>query len=185
MSEELLALTVDIVSAHVSNNTVSPSELPSLISSVHKALADTAPPVAPEAPKQDPAVSIRSSVKPDYIVSLESGKKMKMLKRYLMTNYGITPDDYRRKWGLPNDYPMVAPNYAQQRKELAVKIGLGRGGRKSAAKPTAKSSPNKAKADASKGSPTPPATLKVPLKKPSVTRSRPKAGTSAKPRKRT
>jgi predicted transcriptional regulator len=103
------------------------SDLPTLIKSVHDALACLGQPAPAEAEaKQQPAVSIRSSVKPDHIVSLESGKKMKMLKRYLMTNYQMTPADYRKKWGLPSDYPMVAPDYAATRKALAVKIGLGR-----------------------------------------------------------
>jgi len=124
--ETLLELTADIVASHVSNNSVSVGDLPTLIRSVHgalQALGNT--PAAPEI-ELKPAVPIRSSIKPDYIVSLESGKKMKMLKRYLQTNYGMTPDDYRKKWGLPADYPMVAPNYAEQRAALAVKIGLGR-----------------------------------------------------------
>jgi predicted transcriptional regulator len=124
-SNDLLSLTADIVTAHAGNNEVSISELPTLIASVHKALAGASAPAEPAAPAQAPAVSIRASVKPDHLVSLESGRKMKMLKRYLMTNYGMTPADYRAKWGLPKDYPMVAPNYAQRRKELAVKIGLG------------------------------------------------------------
>jgi predicted transcriptional regulator len=135
-SNDLLALTADIVSAHVGNNNVTAAELPGLIVSVHKALSGAGAPAEPAAPPQQPAVPIRSSVKPDHIISLESGKKMKMLKRYLMTNYGMTPADYRAKWGLPKDYPMVAPNYAQQRKALAMKIGLGRG-RRGAAKPVA------------------------------------------------
>ncbi|HWW65045.1 MAG TPA: MucR family transcriptional regulator [Sphingomonadaceae bacterium] len=125
MSETLITLTADIVSAHVSNNSVAVSDLPALIENVHNALSglgDT--PAEPEV-KQEPAVSIRSSVKPDYVVCLEDGKKLKMLKRHLMTHYQMTPDDYRRKWNLPADYPMVAPNYAEQRRSLAKKIGLG------------------------------------------------------------
>lgn len=124
-NEILITLTADIVAAHVSNNSVSVSDLPALIQNVHAALAtlDTAAP-APEV-KQEPAVSVRSSVKPDYIVCLEDGKKLKMLKRHLMTHYQMTPDDYRAKWNLPADYPMVAPNYAEQRRSLAKKIGLG------------------------------------------------------------
>ena len=183
MSEDFLALTADIVSAHVGNNTVAPSELPTLISSVHKALAASAAPAAPETPKTDPAVPVRSSIKPDYLVSLESGKKVKMLKRYLMTNYGMTPADYRTKWGLPKDYPMVAPNYAQRRKELAVKFGLGR---KTAPKPAAKAAPKKAapKAKAPKASPTPAAALRITPKKAGVTRGRPKGSTKAKPPKK-
>jgi predicted transcriptional regulator len=123
--QDFLALTADIVSSHVANNTVAVSDLPTLISNVYAALAKLGGVVEAEKPKQEPAVSIRASVKPDYIVSLEDGKKLKMLKRHLMTHYNMTPDEYRAKWGLPADYPMVAPNYALQRQELAKKIGLG------------------------------------------------------------
>tara|TARA_R110000850_G_scaffold108602_2_gene221071 strand:- start:17288 stop:17755 length:468 start_codon:yes stop_codon:yes gene_type:complete len=123
--QDVLALTADIVSSHVANNTVAVSDLPILIQNVYAALAKLGGAVEPEKPKQEPAVSIRASVKPDYIVSLEDGKKLKMLKRHLMTHYNMTPDEYRAKWGLPADYPMVAPNYALQRQELAKKIGLG------------------------------------------------------------
>ncbi len=123
--EILVTLTSDIVAAHVSNNSVAVSDMPLLISNVYGALAGLQQEAAPVQPKQEPAVSIRSSIKPDYIVCLEDGKKLKMLKRHLMTHYQMTPDDYRAKWGLPADYPMVAPNYAQQRRELAKKIGLG------------------------------------------------------------
>ena len=126
MTETIITLTADIVAAHVSNNSVAVSDLPTLITNVHNALAGlggNAP--APEV-RAEPAVSIRASVKPDYIVCLDDGKKLKMLKRHLMTHYGITPDEYRAKWGLPADYPMVAPNYAEQRRTLALKIGLGR-----------------------------------------------------------
>ena len=123
--EMLITLTSDIVAAHVSNNSVAVSDLPVLIQNVHSALAGlSATAAAPEA-KPEPAVSVRSSVKPDYIVCLEDGKKLKMLKRHLMTHYQMTPDDYRAKWGLAADYPMVAPNYAEQRRNLAKKIGLG------------------------------------------------------------
>lgn len=123
--ESLITLTADIVSAHVSNNSVAVSDLPMLIQNVYTALAGlSAPQVAPEE-KPVPAVSVRASIKPDYIVCLEDGKKLKMLKRHLMTHYSMTPDDYRAKWGLPADYPMVAPNYAAQRRTLAKKIGLG------------------------------------------------------------
>ncbi len=124
-AQALLALTADIVSSHVANNTVAVSDLPSLIQNVHGALAKLGGDVQPEAPKQEPAVSIRASVKPDFVVCLEDGKKLKMLKRHLMTHYNMTPDEYRAKWGLPADYPMVAPNYALKRQELAKKIGLG------------------------------------------------------------
>jgi predicted transcriptional regulator len=96
-----------------------------LIQNVYGALAGLHSEVAPPQPKQEPAVSIRSSIKPDFIVCLEDGKKLKMLKRHLMTHYQMTPDEYRAKWGLPADYPMVAPNYADQRRTLAKKIGLG------------------------------------------------------------
>jgi predicted transcriptional regulator len=126
LSETLITLTADIVSAHVSNNSVSVSDLPQLIANVHGALSALGGAAAPEPEvKAVPAVPIRSSIKPDYLVSLEDGKKLKMLKRHLMTHHQMTPEDYRRKWGLPADYPMVAPNYAEQRRTLAKKIGLG------------------------------------------------------------
>ena len=131
LQETLITLTADIVAAHVSNNSVAVSDLPLIIQSVHGALSGLGgAPAAPEQPKQEPAVSIRASVKPDYIVCLEDGKKLKMLKRHLMTHYGMTPDEYRAKWSLPADYPMVAPKYAETRRELAKKIGLGRKPRK-------------------------------------------------------
>ena len=124
-SETLITLTADIVSAHVSNNSVAVNDLPTLIQNVHNALSGLGGrPEEPEV-KQEPAVSVRSSIKPDYIVCLEDGKKLKMLKRHLMTHYKMTPDEYRQKWGLNSDYPMVAPNYAEQRRSLAKKIGLG------------------------------------------------------------
>ncbi len=124
--ETFITLTADIVAAHVSNNSVAVSDIPVLIRNVHGALIGLSSP-APEAPvKLEPAVSIRSSIKPDYVVCLEDGKKLKMLKRHLMTHYKMTPDQYRTKWGLPADYPMVAPNYAETRRMLAKKIGLGR-----------------------------------------------------------
>ena len=125
MNETLITLTADIVAAHVSNNSVAVGDLGTLISNVHGALSTLgSPTVAPEV-KQEPAVSVRSSIKPDYVVCLEDGKKLKMLKRHLMTHYNMTPDQYRAKWNLPADYPMVAPNYAEQRRALAKKIGLG------------------------------------------------------------
>ena len=124
--QDLLSLTADIVTAMVSNNKVPASELPDLIASVHDALGNTGKPIEVEQPKPEPAVSVRSSIKHDYLVCLEDGAKLKMLKRYLMTNYALTPDDYRAKWGLPKDYPMVAPAYAETRRALAVNIGLGR-----------------------------------------------------------
>jgi predicted transcriptional regulator len=125
IQETLVTLTADIVSAHVSNNSVAVSDLPLLIQNVHSALTGLGTAVVEPEVKQEPAVSIRSSVKPDYIVCLEDGKKLKMLKRHLMTHYQMTPEQYRAKWNLPADYPMVAPNYAEQRRTLAKKIGLG------------------------------------------------------------
>jgi predicted transcriptional regulator len=132
MQETFITLTADIVAAHVSNNSVAVSDIPTLIANVHGALVGLGGPAPVPVVKLEPAVSIRSSIKPDYIVCLDDGKKLKMLKRHLMTHYGMTPDDYRAKWGLAADYPMVAPNYAEQRRSLAVKIGLGtkRGKRK-------------------------------------------------------
>lgn len=123
--DTLLTLTADIVAAHVSNNSVAVNDLPNLIQNVHAALADISGKAAAAEPTPQPKVSIRSSVKPDYIVCLEDGKKLKMLKRHLMTHYKMTPDQYRQKWGLSADYPMVAPNYAEQRRNLAKSIGLG------------------------------------------------------------
>ena len=125
IQETLVTLTADIVAAHVSNNSVAVSDLPVLIQNVHGALTGLGRAVTEPEVKQEPAVSIRSSVKPDYIVCLEDGKKLKMLKRHLMTHYQMTPEQYRAKWNLPADYPMVAPNYAEQRRTLAKKIGLG------------------------------------------------------------
>ena len=126
MSETLITLTSDIVAAHVSNNNVAVEDVPALITTVYSALAGLggSAPVVEE--KLEPAVSIRSSVKKDHLVCLEDGKKMKMLKRHLMTEHGMTPDEYRQRWGLAADYPMVAPDYAETRRDLAVKIGLGR-----------------------------------------------------------
>lgn len=128
--EMLVALTADIVIAHVSNNKLGQAELPQLISAVHGALnaVVTSEAVEPDVASK-PAVSVRSSIKPDYLVCLEDGKKMTMLKRHLMVHYGLTPADYRTKWNLPKDYPMVSPNYASRRRELALQIGLGRGRR--------------------------------------------------------
>ena len=123
--DTLLTLTADIVAAHVSNNSVAVNDLPNLIQNVHAALSGIVGSNSAPEPKPEPKVSIRSSVKPDFIVCLEDGKKLKMLKRHLMTHYGMTPDQYRQKWGLSADYPMVAPNYAEQRRKLAKSIGLG------------------------------------------------------------
>jgi predicted transcriptional regulator len=123
--DTLLTLTADIVAAHVSNNSVSVNDLPTLIQNVHGALTGISNQGAAPEVRPEPKVSVRASVKPDYIVCLEDGKKQKMLKRHLMTNHGMTPDEYRQKWGLAADYPMVAPNYAEQRRTLAKSIGLG------------------------------------------------------------
>jgi predicted transcriptional regulator len=126
MQETYITLTADIVAAHLTNNSVAVSDIPVLIQNVHNALIGLGGPVIVPEVKQEPAVSIRASIKPDYIICLDDGKKLKMLKRHLMTHYGMTPDDYRAKWNLPADYPMVAPNYAETRRMLAKKIGLGR-----------------------------------------------------------
>jgi predicted transcriptional regulator len=123
--DTLLTLTADIVAAHVSNNSVAVNDLPHLIQNVHSALSGiSARPAAPEA-KPEPKVSVRSSIKPDFITCLECGQKQKMLKRHLMTAHNETPVEYRQRFGLAADYPMVAPNYAQQRSKLAKEIGLG------------------------------------------------------------
>jgi predicted transcriptional regulator len=124
VNTSVLGLTAQIVSAHVSNNSVSPDALPSLIQEVYRTLAGVGKePTEPERPQ--PAVPIKKSVFADHIVCLEDGKKLKMLKRHLKTAYNMTPDQYRERWGLPPDYPMVAPNYARHRSSLAKKIGLG------------------------------------------------------------
>ncbi|HEY4134510.1 MAG TPA: MucR family transcriptional regulator [Alphaproteobacteria bacterium] len=128
-SSDLLVLTTEIVSSHVANNTVSLSDLPQLIQQVYATLAGIgkapAGHVGSLGERPDPAVPVKKSITPDYIVCLEDGRKLKMLKRHLKTAYDMTPDDYRERWDLPADYPMVAPNYAKQRSSLAKKIGLG------------------------------------------------------------
>ncbi|WP_413204676.1 MucR family transcriptional regulator [Rhodospirillum sp. A1_3_36] len=128
--KELVELTSTIVAAHVANNSVPLSDLPDLIASVYKSLTElgAAPTVVEEKPQ--PAVPIKKSVTQDFIICLEDGKKLKMLKRHLKTAYGMTPEEYREKWGLPSDYPMVAPSYADHRSSLAKKIGLGTRSRK-------------------------------------------------------
>ena len=131
MSEDIIvSLAADIVSAYVANNSVPAADLPSLINSVHGALRDLATgvstPAVVEAPPQEPAIAIKKSVTPDFIICLEDGKRFKSLKRHLMTAYDLTPEAYRAKWTLPSDYPMVAPAYAKQRSELALSLGLGR-----------------------------------------------------------
>ena len=125
---ELTEMTAEIVSAYVSNNAVATADLPGLIAGVHRALSGVGAPAeaAADAAPKEPAVPVKKSVNPDYIVCLEDGKKLKMLKRYLRTNYDMSPEEYRARWGLPADYPMVAPNYAEKRRDLAKKIGLGR-----------------------------------------------------------
>ena len=123
-SEGIVELTAETVASHVQNNSVAISDLPQLIKTVHESLTSLACEQSPVRPQ--PAVSVRRSITPDYIICLEDGRKLKMLKRHLATSYGMTPEDYRKKWGLPIDYPMVAPNYARQRSSLAKKIGLGK-----------------------------------------------------------
>jgi predicted transcriptional regulator len=124
--QDLVEMTADIVSAYVSANPVAAQELPGLIRTVHTALLEVAGGAAPTKElAQEPAVSIKKSVSPDYIICLEDGKKFKSLKRHLRTRYSMTPDEYRAKWGLPHDYPMVAPNYAKERSNLAKRMGLG------------------------------------------------------------
>ncbi len=123
---DLVTMTAEIVSAYVSANEISAQELPGLIRTIHSALGEVA-----EArqhanePAQEPAVAIKKSITPEYIICLEDGKKFKSLKRHLRTRYGMTPEDYRAKWNLPHDYPMVAPNYAKERSNLAKRMGLG------------------------------------------------------------
>lgn len=127
---DLLALTTEIVSAHLTNNTVPAIEIPALIERVYKSLSNLGtdiPTPSSTNERPQPAVPIRKSVMPDYIICLEDGKKLKMLKRHLKTAYSMTPEQYRERWGLPNDYPMVAPNYAKTRSRLAKDIGLGTG----------------------------------------------------------
>lgn len=123
--DTLLTLTADIVAAHVSNNSVAVNDLPNLIQNVHAALTTISGSTSATEARPEPKVSIRSSIKPDAITCLECGSRQKMLKRHLMTNHGMTPPEYRQKWGLSANYPMVAPNYAEQRRKLAKSIGLG------------------------------------------------------------
>lgn len=132
---EIIEMTADIVSAYVGNNSVSATDLPSLIQSVHRALAGvaTGAETVEVAPKE-PAVPLKRSITPDYLICLEDGRKFKSLKRHLRTKYNMSPEDYRAKWGLAKDYPMVAPNYAKARSDLAKQMGLGQGGRQAARK---------------------------------------------------
>jgi predicted transcriptional regulator len=127
---EIIEMTAGIVSAYVGNNTVAAADLASLIQNVHRALSGVNTPDAPAEPApKEPAVAIKRSIQPDHLVCLEDGRKFKSLKRHLRTKYNLSPEDYRAKWGLPKDYPMVAPNYAKARSELAKQMGLGQGGR--------------------------------------------------------
>lgn len=145
----LVTLTAEIVAAHVAHNSVAVGDVALLIRNVHTALSGLGRAAEATEVKLEPAVSIRASVKPDHIICLEDGKKLKMLKRHLMTHYQLTPAEYRAKWNLPSDYPMVAPNYAEQRRTLAKQIGLGRKPRKDepAPKSPAKGTPRKAGSD--------------------------------------
>jgi predicted transcriptional regulator len=130
---EIIEMTAEIVAAYVENNTISTTDLPALIQSVHKALTSVSSGVeAVEAAPKEPAVPVRRSITPDHLICLEDGRKFKSLKRHLRTKYNLSPEDYRAKWGLSKDYPMVAPNYAKARSELAKQMGLGQGGRQAA-----------------------------------------------------
>jgi predicted transcriptional regulator len=128
-NNDILSLTADIAAAYVSNNSVAASEVPNVIQTIYRALGTLGKAdLQPAAETRKPAVPIRKSITPDYLISLEDGKPYKSLKRHLRTQYNMSPDDYRAKWGLPKDYPMVAPNYAASRSALAKSMGLGRGG---------------------------------------------------------
>ena len=128
-AEELLRMTSEVAAAYVSNNNLPSAQLPDVIRTIHESLAAlSGAKVAAASEPPTPAVAIKKSITPDYIVCLEDGKKLKMLKRHLRSTYNMTPDEYRHRWGLPADYPMVAPNYAAQRSAFAKKIGLGRNG---------------------------------------------------------
>ncbi len=139
--DDVLRMSVDIVASYLAANSIASGAIPDLIRAVHGSLQAVGSPEAPSRPieKQKPAVPIGRSINDDYIVCLEDGKRLKMLKRYLRSRHNLTPDEYRRKWGLPPDYPMVAPAYAMRRSEFAKQIGLGRGVRRQTAAPPAKS----------------------------------------------
>jgi predicted transcriptional regulator len=147
-TENIIKLVAEIVSAHVSHNNVATSDLPLLVKSVYESLASAGKAPEPMEEKREPAVSIRASVKHDYLVCLEDGKKLKMLKRHLATHYNLTPEEYRVRWNLPADYPMVAPAYAEKRRDLAKSFGLGRqlGAKVKQAAPKAVKVPAKKKA---------------------------------------
>jgi predicted transcriptional regulator len=125
-NEQLVELTADIVSAHVSNNTVSVGDVANLVQRVHEALVTLGQPTPEPQQEKTPIVSVRASMKPDYLVCMECGRKQKTLKRHLQNAHGMSPDQYRTDYGLPRDYPMVAPNYSKRRSEMAQAIGLGR-----------------------------------------------------------
>jgi len=130
---EIIEMTAEIVAAYVENNNISTSDLPALIQSVHRALTSVAAGAeAVEPAPKEPAVPVRRSITQDYLICLEDGRKFKSLKRHLRTKYNMSPEDYRAKWGLPKDYPMVAPSYAKARSDLAKQMGLGQGGRQAA-----------------------------------------------------
>jgi predicted transcriptional regulator len=130
---EIIEMTADIVAAYVSANSVTAADLPSLIQSVHRALTGVAAGAdVVEAAPREPAVPVKKSITPEFLICLEDGRKFKSLKRHLRTKYNMSPEDYRAKWGLPKDYPMVAPSYAKARSELAKQMGLGQGGRQAA-----------------------------------------------------
>ena len=132
-NSNLLEMTADMFSAYVSNNTVSPEGVAALIGTIHSTMTQLSTGgVQPEPEVKEPAVPIRKSITPDYLICLEDGRKFKSLKRHLRTKYDMSPEEYRAKWGLPKDYPMVAPNYAKARSDLAKQMGLGQGGRKPA-----------------------------------------------------
>ncbi len=132
---EIIEMTADIVSAFVGNNAVAAGDLPFLIQAVHGALAGMSNPVeAAEPAAKEPAVPLKRSITPEFLICLEDGRKFKSLKRHLRTKYNMSPEDYRAKWNLPKDYPMVAPNYAKARSDLAKQMGLGQGGRQAARK---------------------------------------------------
>ncbi len=138
---DLIELTADITAAYVENNTVAADELPALIGAIHRALAHIETPPAMPEPVKAPAVSVRKSIGDDYLICLEDGRKFKSLKRHLRTKYNMSPEEYRAKWGLPKDYPMVAPSYAKARSDLAKQMGLGQGGRQA---PRGRGRPKKA-----------------------------------------
>jgi predicted transcriptional regulator len=158
---DIVSIAADIVAAYVSKNPLPVGELPKLIGDIHAALQGIRTPVTDPVVRQEPAVSIRKSVTPDYIVCLEDGKKFKSLKRHIGVHYNLTPDEYRQKWKLPSDYPMVAPNYAASRSALAKSIGLGR----KAAVPAPASAERPKRAARAAAATTTPTAVKSPVKK--------------------